>query len=56
MPMNALNEKLTKLCTSIGLTQRNTYYSFRRSAIIETLRKHGTEAAKNIGFHKPNAN
>ncbi|CAN9083863.1 unnamed protein product [Alternaria alternata] len=56
MPYNALNTKLQQLCVSIGLTARNTYYSFRRSAIIETRRKHGTEAAKDIAFHKPEAN
>lgn len=56
MQSNALNEKLNKLCVSIGLTDRNSYYSFRRSAIIETRRKHGTEAAKDIAFHQPAAN
>jgi hypothetical protein len=56
MQMDALNEKLNKLCVSIGLTERNTYYSFRRSAIIETRRKHGTEVAKDLAMHKPEAN
>lgn len=53
MQSNALNEKLSKLCVSIGILARNTYYSLRRSAIIETRRKHGTEAAKDLALHKP---
>jgi hypothetical protein len=56
MQTQALNEKLNKLCVSIGLYQRNTYYSLRRSAIIETRRKHGTETAKDLALHKATGN
>jgi hypothetical protein len=53
MREGALNDKLQRLCTAIGLFKRNTYYSFRRNAIVETRRKHGTEAARDLAFHKP---
>ncbi|KAH7344368.1 hypothetical protein BKA66DRAFT_579444 [Pyrenochaeta sp. MPI-SDFR-AT-0127] len=57
-PMNihALNPKLQQLCTGIGLFERNTYYSFRRSAIIEVRRQHTTESAKDFAHHKLNSN
>jgi hypothetical protein len=53
MRSSALNPKLQDLCISIGLLARNTYYSFRRTAIVETRRKHGSEAARDLAFHKP---
>ncbi|KAF1953205.1 hypothetical protein CC80DRAFT_507400 [Byssothecium circinans] len=56
MTEKALNPKLAKLCASIGLLERNTYYSLRRTAIIETCRGAGTEVAKDLAFHKASAN
>ncbi|KAF2002156.1 hypothetical protein P154DRAFT_574468 [Amniculicola lignicola CBS 123094] len=56
MRLAALNPKLKQICASIGLLERNTYYSLRRTAIIEVRRRHGTEAAKDLAFHKPSAN
>ncbi|KAK7180359.1 hypothetical protein DPSP01_013128 [Paraphaeosphaeria sporulosa] len=57
-PMNtrALNDKLQKLCASIGLIERNTYYSLRRTAIIETRRKEGKLSAQDLAGHVPTAN
>jgi menaquinone-dependent protoporphyrinogen IX oxidase len=56
MHIHALNPKLQQLCTGVGLIERNTYYSLRRTAIIEVRRKHGTEQAKDIAFHVASAN
>ncbi|KAJ4305039.1 hypothetical protein N0V90_000568 [Kalmusia sp. IMI 367209] len=56
MRINALNPKLQQLCAAVGLLERNTYYSICRTAIIKVRREHGTEAAKDIAFHKPSAN
>ncbi|CAN9084703.1 unnamed protein product [Alternaria alternata] len=56
MPSSALNPKLQQLCTGVGLLERNTYYSLRRTAIVETRREHGTEKAKDLAFHVANAN
>lgn len=56
MRIHALNPKLQQLCVGVGLIERNTYYSLRRTAIIETRRKHGTEAAKDLAFHVASAN
>ncbi|OAG05100.1 uncharacterized protein CC84DRAFT_1260348 [Paraphaeosphaeria sporulosa] len=56
MRMDALNTKLQELCISIGLMVRYTYYSFRRTAIIETLRKSGLDAAKRLANHAPGTN
>jgi hypothetical protein len=52
---SALNEKLQILCRQIGLYRRNTYYSFRRTAIIETRRRSADNMAKNLAFHVHNA-
>ena len=56
MSEQALNPKLQQLCTGIGLLDRNSYYSIRRTAIIEVRRQHSTESAKDFAFHKPSAN
>jgi hypothetical protein len=53
---HALNAKLQQICTGIGLLERNTYYSLRRTAIIETRRSHGTEKAKDLAHHVASAN
>jgi hypothetical protein len=52
---SSLNPKLRAMCESVGLFEYNTYYSFRRTAIIETRRLHGTEAAKNLAMHRQHA-
>jgi hypothetical protein len=52
MLIQALNPKLQQLCLAIGLLERNTYYSLRRTAIIEVRRQHGTEHARQIAFHR----
>lgn len=56
MRIAALNPKLQQLCTAVGLLERNTYYSLRRSAVIEVRHEHGTELAQQIAHHKPSAN
>jgi hypothetical protein len=53
MRSGALNPKLQDWCIEIGLFARNTYYSFRRTAIVETRRRDGSEAARDLAFHKP---
>ncbi|KAF2710844.1 hypothetical protein K504DRAFT_453891 [Pleomassaria siparia CBS 279.74] len=55
MLADALNAKLQQLCKGVGLMERNTYYSLRRTAIIEVRRNHGTEAAKDLAFHVASA-
>lgn len=45
MRENAINIKLQEMCAQVGLLSRNTVYAFRRTAIVETRRKHGTERA-----------
>ncbi|KAF2271518.1 uncharacterized protein EI97DRAFT_487294 [Westerdykella ornata] len=55
MTPEALNDKLKELCRRIGLLKRNTYYSLRRTAIIETRRTHGEAAARNLAFHVPDS-
>lgn len=52
----ALNTKLIKFCTCVGLLERHTCYSTRRSAIIETSHTHGSEQAKDGALHKPTGN
>ncbi|CAE7216402.1 hypothetical protein PTTW11_10820 [Pyrenophora teres f. teres] len=56
MIIHALNAKLQQLCTGIGLLERNSYYSLRRTAIIEVKRDHGTEKAKDLAFHVASSN
>jgi hypothetical protein len=56
MSIQALNPKLQQLCAGVGLMERNTYYSLRRTAIIEVRRKHGTDKAKDLAFHVASAN
>ncbi len=46
-----LTPKLQEMCTAVGLLQRNTMYSLRRTAITESRRKHGTEHAQDLAFH-----
>jgi hypothetical protein len=46
MREHALNDRLRKTCDDLGLYARFTMYSLRRTAIIETRRSEGTEAAK----------
>ena len=46
-----LTPKLQEMCNAVGLLQRNTMYSLRRTAITESRRKHGTEHAQDIAFH-----
>lgn len=45
MHERSLNPKLQDMCQRIGLYARNTVYSLRRTAIIETRRTEGTEVA-----------
>jgi hypothetical protein len=60
LPMRgrALNPKLQQMCRMIGLTRRNTMYSFRRTAIKETRRDPlgGTAAARELAGHAPASN
>lgn len=56
MRIAALNPKLQQLCTVVGLLERNTYYSLRRSAVIGVRHEHGTELAQQIAHHKPSTN
>ncbi|KAK5167217.1 uncharacterized protein LTR77_007949 [Saxophila tyrrhenica] len=51
MRIGVLNPKLRKMCTAVGLLQRNTTYSFRRTAIVEMRRSHGTERARELAGH-----
>lgn len=53
MRERALNPMLQEVCTAVGLLQRNTMYSLRRTAIIETRRKHSTETAQELAGHVP---
>ena len=46
-----MNVKLREMCDTVGLLDRNTLYSFRRAAIIETRRTMGTEVAKELAGH-----
>lgn len=47
----ALNCKLQEICKLVGIQDRNTMYSWRRTAIVETRRTHGTEMAKELANH-----
>lgn len=51
-PMNEsqLTPKLQEMCNAVGLMERNTMYSLRRTAITESRRTHGTEHAQDIAF------
>jgi hypothetical protein len=51
MSIGSLNQKLQQLCTGVGLLERNSYYSLRRTAIIEVKKRHCTEKATQIAFH-----
>lgn len=53
MRLSSVNDKLQKICTDHGYYGRNTMYSFRRTSLIETKRKHGTEVAQETASHKP---
>jgi len=48
-----LNAKLNEMCVAVGLLEHNTMYSFRRTAIIDTRRKLGTEVAREVAGHAP---
>ncbi|EMC98256.1 hypothetical protein BAUCODRAFT_23062 [Baudoinia panamericana UAMH 10762] len=50
---SGLNPKLQEMCEAVGLFQRNTMYSLRRTAITEVRRKHGTEMAQELAVHIP---
>jgi hypothetical protein len=52
MHERSLNPKLQDICQRIGLYARNTLYSLRRTAIIETRRSAGTEQAQELAAHK----
>ncbi|KAF2098686.1 hypothetical protein NA57DRAFT_56333 [Rhizodiscina lignyota] len=48
MLSSAVNAKLGQMCELVGIMGRNTIYSFRRTAIVEPRRFHGTELAKQV--------
>lgn len=56
MRESALNNKLRAFYWQIGLLKRNTYYSLRWTAIIETRREGGDSLAKNLAFHVEGGN
>jgi hypothetical protein len=56
MKTDALNTKLHQVCTDVGILARNTMYSFRRSAIIDTSRKFGQDAARALAGHSAGSN
>lgn len=56
MQFNALNPKLQKMCILVGLTQYNSFYSFRRTAAVETRRHDSTEKARELLSHAPGGN
>lgn len=47
-----ISDKLKEMCLLIGLYKRNTFYSFRRTAIVETRRSRGSEAAASPAGYK----
>jgi integrase len=49
----ALNPVLKAISTDVGLWERNTTYSLRRTAIVETRRLEGTEFAQQLAGHIP---
>jgi hypothetical protein len=49
----ALNPAITIIAGEIGLWARNTTYSFRTTAIVETRRVEGTEFAQQLAGHVP---
>lgn len=56
MKGRSLNPKLKQMCVLVGLLSENSMYSFRRTAIIESRRKAGTEMAKELAGHAPTSN
>lgn len=52
MHERSLNPKLQEMCSRVGLYSRNTIYSLRRTAIIETRRTEGTETAQELAMHQ----
>jgi hypothetical protein len=52
MTEQALNLKLREMCDMVGLYGRNTMYSFRRGAIVDSRRKLSTEEAQQIASHR----
>ncbi|KAF1957385.1 hypothetical protein CC80DRAFT_547291 [Byssothecium circinans] len=52
MRVSALNDKMHQLCLKIGLLRRYTYYTLRREAIIATRQTLGSEAARDLAFHR----
>ncbi|KAK6429522.1 hypothetical protein LTR95_014330 [Oleoguttula sp. CCFEE 5521] len=46
-----LSPKVQSICVAVGLLGRNTIYSFRRTAIVDTRRKHGTEVSQELAGH-----
>jgi len=51
MKSGKLNPRLREACIDVGLSQRNTMYSFCRTRIIETKHEHGEAAAHAIAAH-----
>ena len=49
----ALNPALRIMADEVGLWSRNTTYSLRRTAIVETRRMKGTEFAQQLAGHVP---
>jgi hypothetical protein len=51
MKESSLNPKLREICDLVGLFERNTMYSFRRTALVESRRTSGTEFAREVANH-----
>jgi hypothetical protein len=51
MHESALNPKLREMCTMVGLLARNSMYSWRRGAIVDSRRKQGTEMSSELANH-----
>ncbi|KAK3054943.1 hypothetical protein LTR09_004103 [Extremus antarcticus] len=51
MHESALNLRLQEMRDAIGLFQRDTMHSLRRTAILETRRKEGTKLAQELAHH-----
>lgn len=51
MREHPLNHKLQEMCRIVGLMERNTMYSFRRTMFTEVERSHGRQSAEDFGCH-----
>jgi hypothetical protein len=56
MKQTSLNDRLQLTCSDVGLYQRLTMYSWRRTAILETRRAEGIEAARDLAGHRSGSN